>query len=285
VEIILDKISSNTLIYLVFLLSFCMSGCGHRPFTKAYQVSMGSPPITTSPSPPASTSGDASFLPMLKAGVDASTSKGATRLSVLNAVTSAAYKSEAGSNKAQTAAESINPNKLAADEKPCPCSTKEAGGDKAPPYKVDENNGWLPTNCQAFIVQAAVNHCIEKVRGAGILANVRDEVIPFFSSIIKVADIFTSNIPTTVITGVAGLITTTSANLKNPTQPTNKSMYESAASYAQFNQNMPLTAQQDRDNYYAGLWNAAGLTCPSNFLQQEFKMEEIPYNGKDKPAG
>ena len=68
----------------------------------------------------------------------------------------------------------------------------------------------------------------------------------------------------------------------NPTQPTNQSMYASAASYAQFNQNIPLLNDQNRADYYAGLWNAAGLSCPTNLLMPDFKMEEIPYKGLNK---
>ena len=41
--------------------------------------------------------------------------------------------------------------------------------------------------------------------------------------------------------------------------------------------------EKDRNSYYAGLWNAAGLACPTNPLLQDFKMEEIPYKEKSPP--
>ncbi len=275
----MDIIRSKALFHLVILLPLFMSGCGSK-FKDAYNLSVGRPLISTPPPPPAPPSSDASFLPMLKAGVDASVSKGATRLSVLNAVTAAAYKSEAGVNKVLVTTKTIDGLEPYADAQYCLnyCS-KGVEGNKAPTYKADENKVWIPTNCQAYIVQAAVNHCIDRTRRAVAGAIGSEAISLVISGLASIAG-FALSAPSALFTGVSGLISTTAENFKNPTQPTNKSMYESAAIYAQFNQNIPLTEQQDRNNYYAGLWNAAGLACPTNLLLQDFRMEEIPYKEK-----
>ena len=153
----------NTLLFLAIFLSFSLSGCGPH-FSDAYKISMGSPPplVATCPTPPASS--DVLFGSMLKAGVDAANAKPTpSRLAVVKAVTDEAANADAKDEAASSKPKAASKSKAAAIPF-VPFCSMGADGEKISPYKFDENRLWRPTPCQAFIVQAAVNHCIKRTR-------------------------------------------------------------------------------------------------------------------------
>jgi hypothetical protein len=169
------------------------------------------------------------------------------------------------------------------------CSTNNKPGYKDGSYVVPplikqatpdaDSKTWSPTPCQAFIVQAAVNHCITKTRTSMFWVVTGEGTLLGAGAAATVVGAAVSS-PPGWIAGLATVIATMGTNLLklvgSSTQPGNQAMYISAGYYAQFNQNMELTNNHDRINYYAGLWNAAGLACPNNLLLPDFKMEDIP---------
>lgn len=157
-----------------------------------------------------------------------------------------------------------------------------------------DNKTWEPTRCEQLIMRKAINYCLANITHDDMFSNMTTGIeeggnglVLFAGVATAIAGLVTKSTPAQLAgvgTLVAGIATNSKSLIPSSEPAVKVSDLVTAAStyvaYAGYGVSLPSPAPpQIADatrEFYAGLWNAVGSACPTNYWSQ-FKMVHLKH--------